>query len=130
VNEPSDAVRWLFDVDGTLIDGVTGRSLRPGARELLMALRDRGVAVLLWSAGGAEYAWRRAEDTGIGDLVDAAFDKRCWSTTCPRTSRRWARWSLCGDTSDRTRTTPDCSGCCVGSRALATDRRLVEEVSL
>jgi hypothetical protein len=40
-----------------------------------MALRDRGVAVLLWSAGGAEYAWRRAEDTGIGDLVDAAFDK-------------------------------------------------------
>ena len=75
MNAPSDAVRWLFDVDGTLIDGVTGRSLRPGARELLMALRNRGVAVLLWSAGGAEYAWRRAEDTGIGDLVDVAFNK-------------------------------------------------------
>jgi FMN phosphatase YigB (HAD superfamily) len=24
-------VSWLFDVDGTLIDGITGSSLRPGA---------------------------------------------------------------------------------------------------
>jgi acyl-coenzyme A synthetase/AMP-(fatty) acid ligase len=67
---------WLFDVDGTVVDGITGRSLRPFARELLGALRDRGTPVLLWSSGGAEYAWRRARETGIDDLVVAAFAKR------------------------------------------------------
>jgi hypothetical protein len=71
-----DGVSWLFDVDGTLVDGITGCSLRPGARELLVALRSRGIRVLLWSSGGGEYAWRRARETGFHDLVDAAYDKR------------------------------------------------------
>ncbi|MEB3070719.1 HAD family hydrolase [[Mycobacterium] vasticus] len=70
-----DGTTWLFDVDGTLVDGITGLSLRPGARELLTALRQRGIGVLLWSAGGAAYALRRAEQNGIDDLVDAAYDK-------------------------------------------------------
>jgi acyl-coenzyme A synthetase/AMP-(fatty) acid ligase len=60
---------WLFDVDGTLLDSVTGTSLRPLARELLSSLRERGVPVLLWSAGGADYARRRAEAAGIADLI-------------------------------------------------------------
>ncbi|WP_395109901.1 AMP-binding protein [Actinomadura sp. SCN-SB] len=62
---------WLFDVDGTLLDSVTGTSLRPLARELLSGLRERGVPVLLWSAGGADYARRRAEGAGIAGLVTA-----------------------------------------------------------
>jgi long-chain acyl-CoA synthetase len=66
---------WLFDVDGTLVDGITGCSLRPGARELLTLLRTRGVRILLWSSGGADYAWRRAHETGIADLVEATYDK-------------------------------------------------------
>ena len=80
---------WLFDVDGTLVDGITGRSLRPGARSLLAALRLRDVRVLLWSSGGADYAWRRAHDTGIADLVDATYSKfrphpdACWDLPAP-----------------------------------------------
>ena len=66
---------WLFDVDGTLLDSVTGTSLRPLARELLSGLRERGVPVLLWSAGGAGYARRRAQETGIADLVTAVHAK-------------------------------------------------------
>ncbi|WP_207945812.1 AMP-binding protein [Actinomadura sp. 7K534] len=66
---------WLFDVDGTLLDSVTGTSLRPLARELLTGLRELGVPVLLWSAGGADYARRRAEGAGIADLVTAVHAK-------------------------------------------------------
>jgi len=28
---------WVFDIDGCLVDLLTGRSLRPGARELRLA---------------------------------------------------------------------------------------------
>ena len=77
---------WLFDVDGTVVDGITGRSLRPFARELLGALRERGIPVLLWSSGGAEYAWRRARETGIDGLVVAAYTKQARD--------RAGRWSL------------------------------------
>ncbi|TDC72020.1 HAD family hydrolase [Actinomadura sp. GC306] len=66
---------WLFDVDGTLLDSVTGTSLRPLARELLAGLRELDVPVLLWSAGGADYARRRAESAGIADLVTAVHVK-------------------------------------------------------
>ncbi|MGV0791404.1 hypothetical protein [Mycolicibacterium sp. XJ1819] len=89
----TEAVGWLFDVDGTLIDGITGRSLRPGARELLTALRGRGVDVLLWSAGGADYAWRRARDNGIDDLVVGAYDKVRAEPSLP--------WEVPGDLVDR-----------------------------
>ena len=67
---------WLFDVDATLIDGVTGSHLRPHARPLLELLRDRGVRVLLWSSGGADYALRRARQHAVDHLVDGAFGKR------------------------------------------------------
>ncbi|SEG88608.1 hypothetical protein SAMN04489712_12242 [Thermomonospora echinospora] len=66
---------WLFDVDGTLLDSVTGTSLRPLARELLAGLRERGIPVLLWSAGGDDYAWRRARQAGIAEFVTAAHVK-------------------------------------------------------
>jgi phosphoglycolate phosphatase-like HAD superfamily hydrolase len=74
VDEPIPTA-WLFDVDGTLLDSVTGTSLRPLARELLGGLHERGVPVLLWSAGGADYARRRAEGAGIAGLVTAVHVK-------------------------------------------------------
>ena len=66
---------WIFDVDGCLIDSLTGSSLRPGARALLERLaRDRH-RVLLWSAGGDDYARERAAQFGIDGLVSGYFAK-------------------------------------------------------
>lgn len=66
---------WVFDVDGCLIDSLTSTSLRPGARELLVELRERACTVLLWSAGGAEYARERAAAHAIVDLFDGFHAK-------------------------------------------------------
>ncbi len=66
---------WLFDLDGTICDSLTGSSLRPGTRELLGRLRADGCRVLLWSAGGAGYARGRAEQHGVADLFDGFHDK-------------------------------------------------------
>ena len=66
---------WVFDVDGCLVDALTGTSLRPGSAPLLQHLRHRGCTVLLWSAGGAAYAERRARETGIHHLFQGFFDK-------------------------------------------------------
>jgi long-chain acyl-CoA synthetase len=65
---------WVFDVDGCLVDSLTGSSLRPGARALLTDL-TRQNRIFLWSAGGDEYARSRALQFGLGDLVDDYFAK-------------------------------------------------------
>jgi len=75
VTVPPERVVWWFDVDGTLIDAMTGTSLRPGAAELLAAVRRDAAAVVCWSAGGAEYARRRADAHGIADLFDGFHAK-------------------------------------------------------
>lgn len=66
---------WVFDVDGCLVDSMTGTSLRPGARQALDHLRGRGHSLLLWSAGGADYARQRAVQHGIHDLFDGFYGK-------------------------------------------------------
>lgn len=66
---------WVFDVDGCLIDLITGSSLRPLATELLEELQRQGIDVVLWSAGGASYARRRAHQVGIEQLVAAVHGK-------------------------------------------------------
>jgi long-chain acyl-CoA synthetase len=66
---------WVFDVDGCLVDAMSGRSLRPLAGELLDELRGRGVAIVLWSAGGAEYARRKAAGVGVAAYVSAFYAK-------------------------------------------------------
>jgi phosphoserine phosphatase len=66
---------WVIDVDATLVDSLSGSSLRPGAMELLERLRDARAAVLLWSAGGAAYARERATQHGLGHLVTAYHGK-------------------------------------------------------
>lgn len=65
----------MFDVDGCLIDSLSGSSLRPGAPELLRHLRQRGCTVLLWSAGGADYAELRMRPHGMDRLFHGFHDK-------------------------------------------------------
>jgi hypothetical protein len=62
--------RWIFDVDGCVIDSLTGTSLRPGARDLLLHLSAASATVVWWSAGGEDYARRRAKQLGVDHLVD------------------------------------------------------------
>jgi hypothetical protein len=70
------SIVWVFDVDGCIIDSLTGTSLRPGARALLEHLRDEhGSQVVVWSAGGGDYAERRARELGIDHLADAFHGK-------------------------------------------------------
>jgi long-chain acyl-CoA synthetase len=70
----SGATAWVFDLDGCLIDSLTGTSLRPGAMELLEHL-GRCNRVVLWSAGGADYARDRAEQFDVDLHVSAYFSK-------------------------------------------------------
>jgi long-chain acyl-CoA synthetase len=69
------AACWVFDVDGCLVDSLTGTSLRPGGRELLEHLVLTERSVMLWSAGGAGYAQARAEKFGVDHLINAYFAK-------------------------------------------------------
>jgi long-chain acyl-CoA synthetase len=66
---------WVFDVDGCVVDSLTGSSLRPGARAILEHLAAEGRRVILWSAGGDAYARSRAEEMGVDHLVDGFFAK-------------------------------------------------------
>jgi hypothetical protein len=68
-------ITWVFDVDGCLIDSLTGTSLRPGAREILERLKTQQCTLLLWSAGGADYARSRAEQQAIDGLFDGFHAK-------------------------------------------------------
>jgi hypothetical protein len=66
---------WVFDVDGCLVDSLTGTSLRPGALELLAHLRGQGCTLLLWRAGGAAYARQRAVEQRVSEFFDGFHDK-------------------------------------------------------
>jgi long-chain acyl-CoA synthetase len=66
---------WVFDVDACLVDSLTGSSLRPGARTLLATLRTRAQRMVLWSAGGADYARARAEQHAVAGFFDAFVAK-------------------------------------------------------
>ncbi len=66
---------WVFDVDGTLVDGMTARSLRPRAEELLDLLAEREVRLIAWSAGGADYAKRKLNEAGVGHHFAEFRDK-------------------------------------------------------
>jgi long-chain acyl-CoA synthetase len=66
---------WVFDLDGTVVDSLTGRSVRPGAVELLAHLRRERCAVVLWSAGGAAYTEELADALGLRVRFDAFHGK-------------------------------------------------------
>ena len=73
VNDP-DAV-WVFDVDGTLIGSIRSDRLRPGAAELLETLSQNGTTVVVWSAGGADYARRMLAQFDLERHFCAYYDK-------------------------------------------------------
>lgn len=62
-------------MDACLIDALTGSSLRPGTVEILSTLRAKCNRLLLWSAGGADYARRRAEQHGIASFFAECLGK-------------------------------------------------------
>lgn len=54
---------------------MSGTSLRPGAQALLANLRGREHRVVLWSAGGADYARHCADAHGLLESVDECHGK-------------------------------------------------------
>jgi phosphoserine phosphatase len=66
---------WAFDVDGCLVDSMTGTSLRPHAAEILHLLRAAGCTVVLWSAGGREHATAMADRHGFTHLLHGIYDQ-------------------------------------------------------
>lgn len=69
------AETWAFDVDGCVVDSLTGTSLRPDTCAPLAALRAEGHRVVWWSAGGAAHAQQRAELLGVAHLVNEFHGK-------------------------------------------------------
>ena len=75
---------WVFDVDGCLIDLISGTSLRPLVHEVFASLRANDIDVVVWSAGGGDYARRRAALLGFESSVSAFHSKAergadgCW----------------------------------------------------
>jgi hypothetical protein len=66
---------WAFDIDGTVIGAIRSYVLRPGTIEIFQAINASGARVVLWSAGGSEYAERMAANHGIIDHVHGFFEK-------------------------------------------------------
>ena len=71
----SEPTCWVFDIDGSLVDSLTGTSLRPGTRDLLTHLVTQDRRVLFWSAGGQAYAAQRATQFALESLVAGCFGK-------------------------------------------------------
>src|SRR5262245_48419057 len=66
---------WVFDVDGCLVDSLTGTSVRPGALEVLDRLRRAHRRIVPWSPGGADSAEEHAIALGIHARFDAFLGK-------------------------------------------------------
>lgn len=66
---------WAFDIDGTVIGAIRSDVLRPGVVEVFQAIHQSGSRVVLWSAGGSEYAERMATNHGITEMVSGYFEK-------------------------------------------------------
>ncbi len=66
---------WLFDLDGCLVDSFAATDVRPLAVEALSQARRSGATVVIWSAGGVDYARRVAERLGLAELVDGFYPK-------------------------------------------------------
>jgi phosphoglycolate phosphatase-like HAD superfamily hydrolase len=82
---------WAFDLDGTLIGSVRSNVLRPHASALLHRLSCDGVSLVLWSAGGREYAARHAAAQGISHHFTAFYDKGMRDQTRRYTTAHFSR---------------------------------------
>ena len=72
--QPNDDC-WVLDVDGCLVDSLSGTSLRPGSWDPLGHLARTGRRILLWSDGGDVYDRKRAKQFAIDDHVYGYFAK-------------------------------------------------------
>ena len=66
---------WWFDLEGTLTDSMAATSLRPFTIELLESLRAAGHRIVMWSAGGDDYARRVCERIDIAQYFEAFHTK-------------------------------------------------------
>jgi hypothetical protein len=62
-----------IDVDGTILDA--NEKLLPHARESIQLLKDAGDCLQLWSAGGADYAYKHALKNKLTDLFESYAKK-------------------------------------------------------
>jgi hypothetical protein len=62
-----------IDVDGTILDA--NENLLPHARESIQLLKDAGHCLQLWSAGGADYAYKHALKNKLTDLFESYAKK-------------------------------------------------------
>lgn len=62
-----------IDVDGTILDA--NEKLLPHVRESLQSLKDAGHCLQLWSAGGADYAYKHALKNKLTDLFESYAKK-------------------------------------------------------
>ncbi len=62
-----------IDVDGTILDA--NEKLLPHVRESLQLLKDAGHCLQLWSAGGADYAYKHALKNQLTDLFESYAKK-------------------------------------------------------
>ena len=62
-----------IDVDGTILDA--NENLLPHVRESLQLLKDAGHRLQLWSAGGADYAYKHALKNQLTDLFESYAKK-------------------------------------------------------
>ncbi len=62
-----------IDVDGTILDA--NENLLPHTRENIQLLKDAGHCLQLWSAGGADYAYKYALKNKLTDLFDSYAKK-------------------------------------------------------
>jgi hypothetical protein len=62
-----------IDVDGTILDA--NEKLFPHVRESLQLLKDAGHCLQLWSAGGADYAYKHALKNKLTDLFESYAKK-------------------------------------------------------
>jgi hypothetical protein len=66
---------WAFDIDGCLFDSMSATSVRPLALDVLSHLQTLGVPVVVWSAGGADYARRVITRARLDHFVDGFYEK-------------------------------------------------------
>ncbi len=62
-----------IDVDGTILDA--NENLLPHVRQSLQLLKDSGHILQLWSAGGANYAYKHALNNELTDLFESYAKK-------------------------------------------------------
>ena len=72
----STSLNIFVDVDDTLVRSVGNKRLpMPAVVRHVRKLKEAGMTLFCWSAGGADYAKQTAEDLGIADCFEQFLPK-------------------------------------------------------